>query len=538
MLKGNFCIQLGSEMLRFSSQRNGWTATLFEFGTIGLLDELLAAGRASASGILSEGSFDDLKEQVVDRVLKDQGLGNEGERGALRNLLPRKATEFKPSSYKYKALEGLLPSLRSKYLENWRKELSVTAYHSWPAVKKGDRAAQPLEVASRLTAFLLEEGVSLDYIVKWLDYRVTHTSKSIHLADLIAQMEELYRRGKKTVEVLVILEQTVTPVLWSSLNLLSATSVREWISTNSFELPSEQTLRLHGGLVVSIEEWDIPGSLVRVGSLLSRIRRRAQMNGWKAPQFSNSAWIKGIPKEQRIPRENPMGGILVGTQVDSRALLLPSSENRLEVALEFVEAAATAGGASAAGMLWAALESLFAAPGDPIRLEVVSRAADIGLLAFVRFDLKNALAITMEHEKLSPIVQKMKAEPVGERLASFEAFVRAGDFSSIKQLRVRTHLEHTAALITVEGLAARRAQLQKSLRSLYRHRNFVLHGGVNDAPLLNSVLRGGYPLVCAIVEKYGRSGQAAGEDPYTFATSSYMKIERYLWDSNQALGAI
>lgn len=535
MLKGAFCVQLASEMSRFVSQRKGWTTTLFQFGTIGLLDELITAGRAASNGILSDSSFDDLKDQAIGRTLGDPGLGQQGERGALRNLLPRKAAEFRPSSYKYKAIEGLLPSLRSAYLENWGKELSQAHYLTWPATKKGESLTSPTEAASRITSFLLEEGVNFDYLARWLSYRTTHAPDEIEIEEFTSQIRDLYRKGKGKAEVLVLLEQTVSPALWQSLDLLSTEKSRKWLDEHNFTLSEEQSNKLHGGLKLSIEEWDLRGILNRVDSILTRIKRRAELNGWSIPKFSPAAWVSNIPTPQRIPHLNATNGLLGGQEVDSQSLLLPNSENRLEVSIEFVEAAATAGGASAAGMLWAALESLFAAPGDPVRLEVVSRAADIGLVAFVKFDFKNSLAVFMKNEKKTEIVRQLRSKQGDERFAMFESFLRAGDFSQVSRRGVKTRLEHTADLITADGFKTRRIELQTSLRALYRHRNMVLHGGVNDAPLLGSVLRGGYPLVCAIVVRYGRDSQKSGEDPYSFATSCYLKVERYLWEPNRVL---
>ncbi len=535
MLKGAFCIQLASEMSRFVSQRKGWTTTLFQFGTIGLLDELITAGRAASNGILSDSSFDDLKDQVIDRTLIDLGLGPQHERGTLRNLLPRKATEFRPSSYKYKAIEGLLPSLRSVYLENWQKELSQVDYQTWPTIRKGRSLASPIESASRITSFLLEEGVNSDYLARWLSYRTTHAPNEIELAEFTSQIADLHRKGKGTAEVLVLLEQTVPATLWQSLDLLSAAKSRQWLDEQGFTLSSEQSQKLHGGLLIRIEEWDLHGVLTGVESILTRIRRRADLNGWTAPKFSSMAWISGIPYPKRIPHVNAANGLLGGQEVDSKSLFLPNSENRLEVSIEFLEAAATAGGASAAGMLWAALESLFAAPGDPVRLEVVPRAADIGLVAFVKFDFKNSLAVLMKNEKKTEIAQRLKSREGDERFALFEEFLRAGDFSQVAHAGVKTRLEHTANLIAVDGFKLCRAELQTSLRTLYRHRNMVLHGGVNDGPLLGSALRGGYPLVSAIVARYGRETQKCDTDPYSFATSCYLKVERYLSDPNRVL---
>jgi hypothetical protein len=493
----------------------------------------MTAGKAASNGILSDSSFDDLKDQVVERVLQDPGLGHLGDRGSLRNLLPRKASEFRPSGYKYKAIKSRILTLTASYLPNWEAELSRADYLSWPKSKKGAPLSSPNVVASRVVSFLLEEGVHIGHLTRWLDYRTTHTTDEIELTDLVGQLADFHRKGTDKADVLVLLEQTVNPILWNSLDLLDVPKVKEWLANNGFELSQQQALKVHGGLTIKVEVWDLQDALTRVENILSRINRRAELNGWKPPIFSSSVWIKDIPSPKKISTSRKTGALLGGQWIDSKAVLLPHSEDRLEVALEFVEAAATAGGASAAGMLWAALESLFAAPGDPIRLEVVSRAADVGLLAYVKFDLKNTIATFMKHEKSSPIAQKMKTEESAERIASFENYLRAGDFSQITHRKIATQVAHTAALLEPDGLRTRRSELQRSLRALYRHRNLVLHGGVNDAPLLESVLRGGYPLVAAIVERYGRDSQKSQEDPQTFAASAYMKIERYMWEPKQ-----
>ena len=534
MLKGDFCTQIASEMARYFTDRNGWTSNLYEYGTIGLLGELLTAGKAASNGILSDGSFDDLKEQAVERVLCDRGLGDVRMRGTLRNYLPKRASEFRPSSFKYRAIQGLLPSLRGAYLANWCTELAKEQYSSWPTIKKGDSTEPPVVAAGLIASFLIEEGVSPAYLSRWLDYRQTHSAEEIDLGNLISQFADLHKKGRKPIEILVLLEQTVNPEIRESLSLLSASDTKTWLQSNNFELSRGAASRLHGGLVLLMDVWDIDEALFKTGIFLSRVKDRARLNGWNAPMFSTSAWLKGVPKPKRLP-EKRHNSLLGGYIVDSKSLILPSSENRLEVAMEFVEAASNSGGASAAGMLWAAVESLFSGPGDPARVDAVTRASDVGVVAFVRYDLKNALATTMRHERQSSLVTILAGLDGPQRLAHFEKYLLDGDYSEISHQRILTRLQHTASLLSPDGIAACRKKLQKCLRALYRQRNLVLHGGINDAPLLDSILRGAYPLVGAIVDRYAKDSQETGSDPYMFATTANLKIERYIWEPNSIL---
>jgi hypothetical protein len=235
-----------------------------------------------------------------------------------------------------------------------------------------------------------------------------------------------------------------------------------------------------------------------------------------------------VRNPQKIPDTTPIHTLLPGYQLETPSLTSPPSSNRLEVAVEFVEAAATVEGSSAAGMLWASLETLLAAPRDVTKMDVVKRGADIGLIAFIRSEVTNSLGVILGRCKDEPLGLALASTPWDGRLNRLEIALRTGEYESLKRAGPRIHLRHVARLLDHSYLKEMRATFQNILAGLYRQRNLVLHGGITDGPLIKSYLRCGYPLASAIVNRYARANETAYIDPQVFVFRTSASIEEHL----------
>jgi hypothetical protein len=186
-----------------------------------------------------------------------------------------------------------------------------------------------------------------------------------------------------------------------------------------------------------------------------------------------------------------------------------------------------------AGMLWAALEALFAAPGDPDRIQVVDRATDVALVAMVRTSIQVSLGSLYSRCPGEALTQRLVAIDLPDRLIELEAALRSGEHEAIAHPGTRVSLIHTARFFDPDILKKRRQEITHVLRGLYRQRNLILHGGVTDSPLLDGIIRASTPLVTAIVNRYARASGEGILDPHVFAYQMHVRLENYLVNPKQ-----
>jgi hypothetical protein len=137
---------------------------------------------------------------------------------------------------------------------------------------------------------------------------------------------------------MVVAAETAAPSVRPTDGWLNAKEVREWLTSNNFAPP--RTLYI-------IDKWDIYAALEEVSSSIKRISRRGDLKARKTLRFYPTAWIKGVRDPKPIPTNSPVYTLLPGYQIEAPSLVSRSSDDRLDVAVEFIEAAATVEGPSA-----------------------------------------------------------------------------------------------------------------------------------------------------------------------------------------------
>ena len=524
MIQGRYAGQLVDELLRLLSDRAGWQTILLRQSTIGLMEELAEAGVHAADGVLSSASFDELNRQTRQQILNDPGLGPIQDRGPLLSQSPHGREEFVPTSYKYKAWTSAIPQLKAAYIRKWRKELQGPGYDdtSGPPF-----AIDPRESACFLASHLLYLGLSNGYLSRWLSFRVKHDPSPYSVDKIIEQLEILVDSGPGNVQVLVGLAQPPRDEVRSTHGWLNATLARQWLENNSHQGPKT----LHGGILYESEQWDLDGTLLNVARAVHRLRQRAILKSGRAPEFYGTAWVAGVKDPRRLPETSQLGRALVpGYELGDPHVEAPASDDRLEVAVELLLAALTESGPSVAGMLWAALEALLAAPGDPERVEVANRAGDIALVALVRSSIQVSLGILFSRCPNEALTQRLRGLEAQDRLIEFEGALRREEYDTLPHRSTRLTLAHTRRLFDVNVLRQQREDLRQTLRGLYRQRNLVLHGGVTDGALLASILRSSIPVAASVVNRYARASHDGTKDPHVFAFEMFVRVEAYLRD--------
>jgi hypothetical protein len=533
MIDGLYASQLVDELISFMSDRFGWPSTLLRQGTIGLMEELAEAGVQTANGVLSAASFDDLKSQARAQFLEDPGLGSMQARGPLLAQIPRDAKEFTPSSFKYKSWIFAIPGLMASYIHSWRTEFEKPAYSdaSGPTFTNAFTAS---DAASFLASHLFHVGLSGSYLSRWLDYRVRHDPASYNLDELMGQIEDLVQNGRGEFQILVALARPAQNEIRSLPGWMDAKSARRWILDNRLKAPRT----IHGGVVYKYEQWDLDKALLSAAKAINRLRQRMILKTGGAPVFIGTVWIAGVKSPQRLPEISQLGRMLTpGYELGDPQVDAAASDNRLEVAVELLVAGLSEVGPSAAGTLWASLEALLAAPGDPDRIQVAHRAGDIALVALVRASMQRSLGLLFSRSAEENLTKRLVVHNAQDRLMEFEKALRRNDHETLAHDYTRLALSRTKRLLDADALGRNREELRQTLRGLYRQRNLVLHGGITDSPLLESILRSSAPLVTAIINRYARASSDQVVDPHIFAYEMLVRIEGYLADPRAAVEA-
>ena len=522
MISTPYAVDLASEISYYVTSRLGWTTTVFLQSTPSLIEELLLARIQLSKGILNAPSFENVRAQVARQLPTDPGMGDDVTRTILNQLVPRNADEFKDDSHKYRALASKIDEIKGNYLSNWQAEFTKADYMAAPTSGQASIIPAP-DAAAFITTFLLAAGLSSEYLSKWVSYRLLQASPAITLSDFMQQLIHQYETGYGRSEIMVVLDQSAAPIARAVDGWLSRREVDLWFQQNGFTPPKG----VHGGILYVADQWDIYGALQDVSSALRRISYRTSLKFDKSPVFNRLAWIKGVESPRRIPSLSKFQARISGYQMEAPSLVSPTSDNRLEVTIEFLQAASTVGGAAAAGMLWAAVETLLAAPGDPNKMEAVQRGANIDLVVFIRSNVLSAIGILMGACKDEQLGQEISAAQYSDRPSRLESALKSREFESLANASVRTYLGHTANLLNKAYVDRLNHSFRQCLDGLYRQRNMVLHGGVTDGPLLESYLRCGFPLVAGIVNQYGRANEKSLTDPQVVAFQAYASIESY-----------
>ncbi|GAA1955186.1 hypothetical protein GCM10009798_13020 [Nocardioides panacihumi] len=512
---------LAAEMSRCTSSRQGWSSTLLTQSSVRLIEELLVAGAAVSNSVLGGASFDDLKGQVRERLLIDPGFGNQPKRGALANSLPKKAEEFAPRTHRHVGVRQLVPQLRADYLPNWAA--SVTDPQ---AMINTD----PSSAATLLTAFLLGEGVHPAYLSRWLDYRRKHEPRTMTLGDLIHDLIDLIGHGEGTAEALVMLAQTVKPEVRSGPGWITRRQVNEWLDENGLGGNGLVPRTMHGGIILRGSGRDIDGILESASEAVHRVTHAALLKTGVMPKFHRLVWIKGLKAPRTLPSRTRLEHLLPNYDIPEPIMGRSASDDRLEVAVESIQASVLAGGAAAAGMLWATVEGLFGSAGDQSKLVSGERAADVATIAWIRFALTNTMGALIGKQG-DPIFSSSLAGLSREAsMLALVAFLQGSDFSGIQSTRVVSQARHTADFLRPQEVRRLRAEILTTFKGLYRQRNLILHGGVTDAPLLAGILRSSTPLVTAAVNRFAANRAGAQGDPMAFAFAESLRLDTHLAD--------
>lgn len=524
MIQGQYAAYFVDELLRLLSDRPGWPSTLLKQSTIGLMEELGLAGAQVANGILTQGSFSELAQLARSQVLVDHGLGALRTRGPLLGQIASRAEEFVPSSYKAKAWLSALPALKADYCQNWRDVLSGPDYSDLQA-PHFSTATRPAESASFIAAHLLYLGFSAPYLSRWFNYRAKHDPSSYTLERLFHDLENQIASGYGPVQVLVTLTRQPPEDVRSTQGWLDVPQARQWLSHHNVSGPRT----LHGAILYESNQWDIDGALINVAKAVHRLTQRTVLKTGKLPAFHRAAWIAGVNTARHLPDVSQLGKVLTpGYELSDPQVAAPTSDDRLEVAVELLLSSLSESGPSIVGTLWAAVEALLAAPGDPDRMQAALRAADIALVALVRSSIQISLGTLFARCPQEPLAQRLDGLEFDERLVEFERALRANEHEILTHRSTRLALDHTRRLLDADYLKSQRTILLQTFRGLYRQRNLVLHGGITDAPLLEGIIRSATPLVTAVVNRYARARQSRDIDPHVFAFEMYMRVEAYI----------
>ncbi len=510
-----------------------------------MLEELLEGAGAVADNVLAAPSLLPVQDRLHSWVLEDPGLGTLSRRGAIKLFLPKKNRPFLPGGYEWGALRALVPEIRREYLQNWVNEFSDPNYAAWRPLSRNlgsgggsdSGCVAPETAAARIAAFLLDEGISSTWVANWLSYQQKYESQLLTLAELIERLRDHYANSRTFAELLVVVKSRIAlprpaPDPW-----LNKPQAEQWLNRHGVSLDG---LRVEAGLRLLRAHWDIYAFLAEARDVVNRMAARHSLAFDRHLEVHQEVWIKGVERKKLYLPEGRVSRVVKSIATRDRLFELELESQDLDNAVQILSAADLGSKPTAITSLWATLEALFVRSGDRgYNVVAAKRAAFIATAALIRFELLLAMIEHRKHgqDALAGQLRNVPAD-VGPGIL-FEEALRNGNPPTAKRpLQIMASERLTGWLNAPARLLAIRAEVEDSLKRLYRQRNLVLHGGVYQSPGLEPTLRSASVIVSAVVDQIARISTRPRPSALEFAASVEMRLHEYVSGRGYAVNLV
>jgi hypothetical protein len=356
-----------------------WTRRLWHFGTYAHLYELLMA--------VQYGMTSSALEEVATAARRAVELDPSFEgstRGVLLSAIPtsRSLPRFLIGSYAEARLREAVTSFEPRYLNRWIEIVSSTSSSSTDTSE-----AMRADLAARLIAgHLLSAGFSPVWIVNHFSYYLRRAPNTQTLAGILFVADRIRQKGKGPYTFLVPLVESPRIHRPSSLPWLWKQDFEERFRVLflSIEVPPNR-----GGLEITIEALDKYTGQDEFLREVARLETRTIAASRKRRLvFGPKAWM--APGSGTIPLDQRPEILFIVPALDEdggKTLLSPVSPE-VDSALDMLVALNSEHDRTGCVNAWAALESLFAGPGDFGNLpEVTHRAAAVLTCSYIHREI-------------------------------------------------------------------------------------------------------------------------------------------------------
>ena len=509
MFKGdNFSARVSARVLEFFGDGNRipWFRRLWNTGFSLTLAEVLEGSEAVQRSVLSKDGFEELIRTARKHLGQDCALPLPEQKKLVRSCL---AGDLQFESPDFVQLKELHSDLSREYLFRWAEALQTE--NSLPSVERTARA---------IASHLLDSGLSPEMLHRWWSFKVTREPVEKTLAEIVEAAHALVGQAPKSFEILVVLTRTSKSAQANMAHGLTAKEVSKWLRAEGYSVAK---LRQQGGILLPVESSD-PWSAaeIAIGQVQTFANRIALGTKEGRLGILDRVWVKGATKPIPVG-SRPRGVDVLALRRENKLYPQTFPSSIVDAALELVEPLDTGQAGSAVAGGWAAIETLFSAPGES-KSNAAGRLATIVALSYPRAELT-----TLSYRiKEKPIVAMLdtftnnreRAERLAELIEKGEALagLNASDLAATSRL---TRMVQTPGA----GLRNIRAHIESSVRRLYRVRNLVLHGGSVDAVALKACLRTVAPLVGAGLDRVAHAWYVEGLAPIELAARAATRFE-------------
>ena len=475
----------------FFNRHAPWHKALWSTGTILRLREVLEYAELTASKAFpTDEGLRYVTSAALDVVNVDAGLSDAVRAEIISRL---DVTNLKKEAERA-ALTHAVDVACDGYLKRW-------------ATAHGNPADPPrLELSARLiAAHMIDTGLSMDGLLRWLKGLAKDDSVVMELPDLLVEADGRCADGVRTYEVLAPLlrmpeYEGPTPNGW-----LSGEQAASWIGDQTTEAP--EGFRQNGALLITVEARDAWSAVEAARDVLVRISTRITLS--HRPRLIESAgraWVAGEAQTfpltlTRLRNQVRLRSLAESVEIygTNESGLAQEIDDALELGASLE--AGTRGAALTGG--WATIEGLLKSKDDTTALPAAARFASIVTCSFPTAQF---VPLSYQHAKLAQdeVTNRLAgAQTNRDRARAVEAGLRNGVQLRASETSDEAMIERVTELVTdpFNILARVRGYVDDSLRRLYTQRNLIMHAGRFDSVGLSVTLRTSTHLVGAGLDR-------------------------------------
>jgi hypothetical protein len=511
MLPGDdFSTLFAARLLELLAEYTPWHRRLWGIGTALSLREADESIVAVQEAVLIDRAAREACLSAAEKAKDDPGVGTAQHYGALQSALHAPPLL---GSLPHQTIRVLAEEIEREYLRRWATALDNPQHTC--GVERAARA---------IASHLLDLGFSQDFLHRWWYGFAFKDPQVFTVSDLLRMLDDSAHLNESAFEVLVVFTAMPRSQQQRPPGTIQAEDINTWLQNNGHDPETLQGVRHAGGAVLSVSARDVYAAADRAAEIVDLFAARVLVGVGRGLDAIPRVWIAGFDKPLRLRRRRrvEVRSLERHTKLYDQAAASPTDS-----ALALLSRLDGASPPTAAAAGWAAVESIFKAPGDEGAHLAADRIGSIATCSFARRELTSLASHRLKgvRDQFSHDLRRIpdtrdQARAIADllRAGGDLAMPKAGDVCA--QARMRE-----VVVSPDETLVKVRRYITDSVRRLYRQRNLVMHGGRTEAVALRATLRGAAPLVGAAFDVVAHQWFENQTDPLRVAAQAEVAFE-------------
>jgi hypothetical protein len=341
------------------------------------------------------------------------------------------------------------------------------------------------------------------------------------LADLIDLAAELSQ--EPLVEFEIVAGVSPLPGSKRPTDWIKVRHLRNWAEKEGYSLSN---LRVGGGIKFHISARDKWAAVAIAAQRLEQYEARVRIGTRDRSLNVQALWVAGTNGEEFARRPSRKVDVLALTRQER--LYDSDAESPIDSALQLAAPMEDGPATTAIAGAWAAIETVLTAPGDGSNVVAADRLADIVACSYLRAELTK-LAAVYEQSNADRLAEAIRESEENRERCRLLLTAILDPTNSV----TFADPSHQSALRRVEGVIEKperqlseiRDRAQRAFRRLYRHRNLLLHGGLQEAVGVDRSLEAVAPLVGAGLDRLAHAWIVEDLQPLSLAARASLAID-------------